>query len=457
MSLTEFTGLTFFKPLTSSATTWNRPSDWPAMPTSNPNQIVILAAVFNNGSNYCALQVTVSSGTYTVDWGDGTAPQTYTSATQANYQYSYSSSGLSGVLSEGYKTAIIKITPTSGGTNITAINLGKRNSSISVAASQPWLDLQINASSCTSFVVHSTQNSEYLQRCNIFNIGSVTSLTTCFYGCSALQSVSFPSGSLGSVTNLNSCFYGCSALQSVSFPSGSLGSVTSLNSCFYYCFALQSVSFPSGSLGSVTDLSNCFYDCYALQSVSFPSGSLGSVTSLSNCFYDCSALQSVSFPSGSLGSVTSLTSCFYGCYALQSVSFPSGSLGSVTDLSYCFNACSALQSVSFPSGSLGSVTNLNSCFYGCSALQSVSFPSGSLGSVTSLTSCFSSCASLAKIDNCAIPVSFSIASCNLSATNINAIFTSLPSVSSQTITTDSNVGTSGATNSIATGKGWTVA
>ena len=162
---------------------WVRPADWPAMPASNSNEIDILTAVWNNGSNYCALSCTVSSGTYTVDWGDGTAPQTYTSGTRASYQYSYSASGLGALTAEGYKTAMVKVTPTTGGATITAFDTGQKNSALTQVSSNPWLDMQVNAPACTSMAVSSSgTNCEYLQRCNVIAIGSVTS-TLCTSEC----------------------------------------------------------------------------------------------------------------------------------------------------------------------------------------------------------------------------------------------------------------------------------
>ncbi len=228
-----------------SSSPWVRPSDWPAMPTSNANQLDILSAVWNSGSNYCALLVVVSGGTYTVDWGDGTAPQTYTSGAVASYQYSYSASGLGALTSEGYKTAMIKVTPTTGGATITGLDLGRRNSAISVNASNPWLDLQINIPAVTAgstFITGgSVVNSEYLQRCVVIALGAVTSLASCFQYSYALQSVTWPSGSLTSVTDLTSCFQSCYALQSVTWPSGSLTAVTTTTSAFASCPSLADI------------------------------------------------------------------------------------------------------------------------------------------------------------------------------------------------------------------------
>jgi len=411
-----------------------RPADWPSMPAPAANTIRILAAVWNatgTNGNYCALNVSVSSGTYTVDWGDGTAPQTYTSGSKADYQYSYASSGLAPLTAEGYKTALVTITPTTGGQTITALNLNVLNSSSKNGVPNPWLDLQIHATSLTSLVVSGgSGKSTFLNACNIYSLGSVTNLSYCFSYCYSLQTVTFPSGSLASVTNLSYCFNSCYSLQTVTFPSGSLASVTNLSSCFSYCYSLQTVTFPSGSLASVTNLYGCFIYCYSLQTVTFPSGSLASVTDLSYCFNYCYSLQTVTFPSGSLASVTNLSGCFSYCTSLQTVTFPSGSLASVTNLFYCFNSCYSLQTVTFPSGSLASVTNLSGCF--------------------------NSCYSLSSIVNAAFPITFDVSNCALTNTAIDAIFTALPTVSGQTATVTGNPGAATCTPSIATGKGWTV-
>jgi hypothetical protein len=356
---------------------WQRPSDWPAMPTTAANQIDILAAVTNDASNYVAVRATVSSGTFNVDWGDGTTTTGVTSGTNAEKQYTYSTLSTS-VTSRGYKTAMIKITPNTGGANITAFDIGQKHSRTNLGAySNPWLDIQINAPSCASMAYRGGVEARMVERIAIVAIGAVTTLA--------------------------SAFQNCSSLQSVAFPSGSLASVTTLASAFLSCFSLRSVAFPSGSLASVTTLANAFWNCYSLQSVAFPSGSLGLVADMASAFLSCFSLQSVAFPSGSLASVTTLASAFQNCSSLQSVAFPSGSLGLVADT----------------------------------------------------TSAFASCGSLALIQNCGIPISFSVASAKLAGLQLDEIYTALPSVTA-TITVSTNHGTVDDTPSIASGKGWTV-
>src|SRR3989304_5787186 len=341
---------------------WVRPADWPAMPATAAQQIDILAAVTDDGSNYVAVRATVSAGTYDVVWGDGTVSTGVTSGTDAEHLYDYADVDLGAVTTRGYKTAMIKMTPNTGGATITAFDIGRKHSRASLNAyTNPWLDVQVNCPSCTSMAYRGGVEARWLERITVVAIGAIATLSSAFQNCFALRSITFPSGSLASVTTLSSAFQACHSLQSITFPSGSLASVTTLINAFNSCYSLQSIAFPPGSLASVTTLINAFQNCYTLQSITFPSGSLASVTMLSGAFQNCLTLQSIAFPSGSLASVTTLSSAFQNCPSLQSIAFPSGSLASVTDT----------------------------------------------------TTAFSGCTNLARIQNCAIPITFSVASAQL--------------------------------------------
>jgi hypothetical protein len=146
-------------------------------------------------------------------------------------------------------------------------------------------------------------------------------------------------GVLPALTTASSMFYACYALQSVTLPS--LPALTTASSMFYACYALQSVTLPS--LPALTTASSMFAFCYALQSVTLPS--LPALTTATNMFAACYALQSVTLPS--LPALTTATNMFTSCYALQSVTLPS--LPALTTASGMFTACYALQSVTLPS------------------------------------------------------------------------------------------------------------
>jgi hypothetical protein len=65
--------------------------------------------------------------------------------------------------------------------------------------------------------------------------------------------------------------------------------VTAGDTCFYQCTALETISLPA----LTTAGESCFYQCTALTTISLPSLTAAG----SSCFKDCSALTTISLPS----------------------------------------------------------------------------------------------------------------------------------------------------------------
>jgi hypothetical protein len=257
-------------------------------------------------SPYLAIAV---NGTVSIDWGDGTTTSTVTGTSTTVLKYT-----LHEYAEIGNYT--IKIFVASG-------NFVFYNNSSSKAAILSVYGTDSNRRS----------NGTYSGTVKRIFIGDGARIGNYAFGnCSALQSITIPSGVTSILAN---AFSSCYALQSITIPSG----VTSIgNNMFQYCSALNSIMLPSGltSIGV-----NAFSSCYALQRITIPSG----VTSIGNLvFYCCYTLNSITIPSG----VTSIgTNLFNSCYALQSITIPSG----VTSIgNNMFQYCSALQSITIPSG-----------------------------------------------------------------------------------------------------------
>lgn len=238
-----------------SSASWVRPASWPDLPTDAANTVGIIAQVGDHGSNFAALSATVTGG-YTVDWGDGTSDNV-SSGVQANHLYNYADTDLGSADADGWKYAVITITPQVGGNSITVLDLGKKHTQSGLAnTTNPWLDIRLNLPSCTSLTLRSSSAQARLaQRVKIEAIGAVTSIASLFQDMASLESIpSWPSGSLASCTTVASCFSGCYSLASApAWPSGSLASCTTVASCFQNCYSLTSApAWPSGSLGSLT-------------------------------------------------------------------------------------------------------------------------------------------------------------------------------------------------------------
>lgn len=374
-----------------SSAPYVRPADWPALPSVEGQQkFVGLFAVYDNGSNFLALAAT---GNYTVDWGDGTAPENVSSGVQADHLYSYAASGLSAVTAMGYKCAVVTITP-NGGT-LTNINLQKRHpqSGLSVH-SAPWLDISINGPNLTTIMISASSRTINIYDLEVFSLND--------------------------------------------------NAVTSFSNMFHSCYSLASVPLLNTALG--TGFSYMFNNCYSLASVPLLDTALG--TNFSFMFRNCYALASVPTLNTALG--TNFSSTFNNCYALASIPLLNTALG--TDFSYTFANCYSLASIPLLDTALG--TDFSNMFNSCSSLVSVPLLDTALG--TSFSSMFANCYSLAKGAMFDTKANISYSGCKLGPAELNEVYTNLATVTAKTITVTGNWGAATADPSIATAKGWTV-
>ena len=290
------------------------------------------------------------NGTVTVDWGDGTEPDTLT----------------------GTSTSVVKWTPTHeyGAAGDYVIKLSVDGSvGFAGAGSTNQYSYLLRHSSSTD-----GRNVVYQNAIQKVEIGDGVTLigVNAFSYCCLLSSVTIPGG----VTSIgDSAFGSCYLLSTVTIPD----SVTSIgSSAFANCYSLSSVTIPGG----VTSIGNsAFSYCYLLSTVTIPD----SITKINSAFSGCCSLSSVTIPSG----VTSIDSnAFYNCYSLSSVTISN----SVTKIgTNAFNNCSSLSSVTIPDG----VTSIDSyAFRNCSSLSSVTISN----SVTKIgTDAFRNCCSLSSV------------------------------------------------------------
>ena len=198
---------------------------------------------------------------------------------------------------------------------------------------------------------------------------------------------------------------------------------------------------------AVTDMSYMFESCRSLTSVPLFNTSLA--TNMGSMFSVCTSLTSV--PLFDTGLVTDMNYMFSDCTSLTSV--PAFDTGLVTNMNGMFYSCSLLTSV--PLFDTGLVTNMDGMFAFCSSLTSV--PAFNTGLVTNTGSMFYNCWSLTSNLMTRTKVDVSVAGEQLSASALNTLFTNLGTVSGKTITITGNPGAGTCTQSIATGKGWSVA
>ena len=336
-------------------------------------------------------------GTVTVDWGDGTTPDTLTGTSVSTVKWTptheYSAAG----------DYVIKLS-VSGSVSFAGINSLNQYSYLLRYSSGADLRNQVYQSALQKVEIGdgvTLISSFAFARCyslsSITIPGSVTSIGGfAFQNCYSLLSITIPNG----VTSIgNNAFQNCYSLLSITIPNG----VTSIGSnAFHYCQSLSSITIPN----SVTLIGNgAFQNCYSLLSITIPDGvtSIGSnafqncqsllsitirdgVTSIgSNAFNSCQSLSSITIPN----SVTLIgNGAFNSCYSLSSITIPDG----VTSIGiYTFFYCYSLLSITIPNG----VTSIsNNAFQNCYSLLSITIPDG----VTSISNnAFQNCYSLSSI------------------------------------------------------------
>ena len=244
------------------------------------------------------------NGTVTVDWGDGTTPDTLTGTSVSTVKWTptheYSAAG----------DYVIKLS-VSGSVSFAGINSSNQYSYL------------LRYSSGTD-----TRNRVYQNAIQKVEIGdSVTSIGNyAFYNCYSLSSITIPD----SVTSIGSnAFSSCYSLSSITIPD----SVTSIGSnAFSNCYSLSSITIPN----SVTSIdSYAFAYCRSLSSITIPD----SVTSIGNyAFSNCSSLPSITIPN----SVTSIGgNAFTNCYGVRYYDFTRHTAVPTLSNTNAFNGISA--------------------------------------------------------------------------------------------------------------------
>lgn len=473
---------------------WVRPSDWLELPTIGPTESKFagLLAITNDESNYLALMF---FGSYTVDWGDGSAPENILSGTKAQHQYNYSAISDSTLCSRGYKQVIVTVTPQAGHT-LTRVNLHQKHSlnPSPLYFAYQWLDIAFGSPSLdllNTFINSANQAMfDQLEQVKIISTAANSYAASLFSGLSALRSVSLPD--IFSPSTCASMFSGCGSLQSV--PLFNTANATAFNGMFASCASLYEV--PAFNTSSGTTFATMFTGCYTLRSVPALNTSAGTV--FNNMFYGCSGLTSIPAIDTSKG--TTFAAMFQNCTSLQSA--PSLDTSSGTDFSNMFNGCASLKTVpqfntskgtaftgmfqqcvtiktiptldtskatviasmfyncyallEFPLTNTSLCTNFGNAFYGCKAIRSFPAISFAADTSTALTGTFNSCYNMALFKATGISLTFTVASCRLSTAALNELYTNLPTVTGKTVTVTGNYGAAASDATIATAKGWTV-
>ncbi len=412
------------------APTWIRPSDW-----------IDISSVANNEINLLVTQglatsyaVTTSSGTYSIDWGDGTVETGRVSGT--TYQHSHTTGGT--VCSQGYSTWKVRIYGASG--NITSFAI-KRHTLTTAKHFIPILWAVFGTNNLTTFSEAFYQTTGNIASCPLLVSVTLPSLTYCtsfwnaFQDAWSMVDLQIPASGWGAVDNLVNAFANCRSLATLNLPS-SWGNITSLMYTFQSCMSLRNLTMPS-SFGIVQSCYGTFQDCQSLQNVVFPT-SWGVVTETNNMFYGCFALTSVSLPATMSSSITSHAGMFCQTANLSSVTYWN-KLGHATNQIDFSDLITQTEAYSQAISIASRIFRIG-----------INGVSGALLKVTSIR--LTASGSTYGGSSPQVNVSYT----SLAAAALNTLFGDLPTVTGKTINITGCPGAATCTRSIATGKGWTV-
>lgn len=429
--------------------TYTRDAEWLTLPTvtNTEEKLVALVAVWpDSDSNWFAIGALGTN--YTVDWGDGnvvnyTAPANIDD-TPSVHQYSFNDLSVATETTEGYRQAIITVTPQASGTfsefgfsrtyDATTFPVkAAKNSSLRYVMN--WLEIVISAPSMTDINFDNETMSGSLKYLEILS-SSISNGSSLFFGASSVEKIIFNSSQL--ITTLFSTFRDCGNLLEIEFNADT-STCTNASQVFYDCYRLESI--PTLDLSSATSTSGIFRNCYNLRDFSnvtfgstitnapfmfskchnltvdgFPTTAIdlsGSV-SINNLFEDCYNLSRIpsnitfsssiqfandvfsncrklaALPDLNLSSCDTCANMAQGCDALRSIN--NLDFSAVSNLSFAFSNCPNLTNVSI---NLSSATRIDRIFNGCDNLIEVTL-TGQTSNCTNFASAFAGCYSLRK-------------------------------------------------------------
>jgi len=222
-------------------------------------------------------------------------------------------------------------------------------------------------------------------------LGAISTLASCWYGCSALLKIQIgeiydPTIELptSTCTTFTQAFSECSNL--IAIPRLQFDSATGVISIFYNCRSIQELQ-PKLWGNTVTALSSAFSGCHNLKRI--PTfGFKSTVTNLSSLFSRCYSLKQA--PMLDTSNITSFSTVFSNCYALTTL--PNWDVSSATNISYMFENCYALKEIP-DSWQFSSLLSMNQAFYNCNNLIKIPLGFDNI-QPTSLNQCFYNCYSL---------------------------------------------------------------
>lgn len=371
---------------------WVRPSDWISVPTPSVGSEVVymLYGVDESHSNYLNIK---ASGTFSVDWGDGTS-EIVSGGGYSRKEYSFSSISPSAQTSEGFRAVLITVTPVYPNT-LTSFSIQEYHSYWTNRDRVNILEMKVSAPYMSSFNVGNSGNNNNIQQTDRMRsfefVGThmITNTSYLFNGCLNLR---YAKMNLSGVTDARYMFGSCLSLTEAYISN--CVNITNMEGMFQYCYNLRSL--PSISANACTTMKYMFRNCYALEES--PTILLSSnLLDTSYMFNECKNLGRLK--PFNTSKVTNMEYMFYACRILSGVNLFDTS--KVTNGQYMFYDCTSIAKL--PLFDFGSLTNGQYMFYNCYSIvndrRTLGLPLFDLKNLTNGLYMFSNCWKLKIVPN----------------------------------------------------------
>ena len=326
----------------------------------------------------------------TVDWGDGTAEQTFTTSFPT---HTYATAGI-------YEIKVWGTCPKWGYASA---------SSVTTTRNSDYYTYTQYLSKVKQFGELGAQQYGFAQCKNLTEVSGdnlvtnrtfekTTSMAYMFSGCGKLISLDVSKFDTSKVTNMFNMFSYCKGLTSLDLSKFDTSKVTNMFNMFSYCKGLTSLDVSGFDTSNVTYMGSMFSNCSSLTSLDLSNFNTSNVTEMSGMFSNCSSLTSLDLSNFNTSNVTKMRSVFSGCSQLTSLNISKFNTSKVTNMSYMFYNCSALTSLDVSKFDTSNVTNMECMFYKCSNLVSLDVSNFDTSNVTRMDSLFAGCASLTSLD-----------------------------------------------------------
>lgn len=339
-----------------SVENWTRPSEWISVPTpATGSEVVnILYGVYEYGPNFLSIQ---ASGTFSVDWGDGSS-QSASPGSYLRKEFMFGSYSSGTLTSDGFRQALVTVTPNTPGT-FTSFNLNGRHSYQSTNLYKPSiLEIKMSGRNLTSIGTYT--QFDKLTNFEFVGTHSIASMVSIFSGIKGLRK--FKMDCTG-VTNTSSMFSSSINLREVDISN--LQSSANMSSMFSGCYSLNTL--PVINAASCSNMSSMFASCINLEESPILINTSNVITT-SSMFNGCTLLKRVN--SFTCSSVTDMSLMFQNCYLLQTI--PLLDTAKVSNFNYTFGSSTgvAMQLQSIPLLNTASASNMSNMFYNCRSLIS---------------------------------------------------------------------------------------